>query len=59
MRIKTTTTMTGLFICIKEYIPDPEVEAVERALKYLDIGEDYDYVPSIANNEAVRARLLR
>lgn len=50
--------MTGLFICIKEYIPDPEVEAVERALKYLDIGEDYDYIPSIANNEAVRASLL-
>lgn len=51
--------MTGLFISIKEYIPDPDPEAVERALKYLDIGEDYDYVPSIANNEAVRAWLLR
>lgn len=51
--------MTGLFISIKEYIPDPEVEAVERALKYLDIGEDYDIVPSKANDEKGRARLLR
>ncbi len=51
--------MTGLFISIKEYIPDPEVEAVERALKYLDIGEDYDIVPSKANDERVRTRLLQ
>lgn len=51
--------MTGLFISIDDYIPDPEVEAVERALKYLDIGEDYDIVPSKANDEKVRVRLLR
>lgn len=51
--------MTGLFISIDEYIPDPEVEAVERALKYLDIGEEYEYVESAANNDVVRRRLLR
>lgn len=50
--------MTGLFISIKEYIPDPGVEAVERALKYLGIGEDYDIVPSKANDEKVRAAIM-
>jgi hypothetical protein len=51
--------MTGLFISIDEYIPDPEVEAVERALKYLEIGEEYEYVESVVNNDVVRRRLLQ
>ena len=43
--------MTGLFLSVDEYIPDPEAEAVERAIKYLTIGEDYDIVPSRSNIE--------
>lgn len=35
--------MTGLFIDITEYIPNAEVEAVERALKYLPRPEE-DYI---------------
>lgn len=50
--------MTGFFIALDEYIPDPEVEAVERAIKYLNIGEDYDIVPSKANIEQVRERII-
>lgn len=54
--------MTGLFISIEGYIPDPVEIAVDSAiakLKRYEMQEEYDYVPSIANNEAVRARLLR
>lgn len=36
--------MTGLFIDISDYIPDPEVEAVEDA-----ILADYILIPSSAN----------
>jgi hypothetical protein len=44
--------MTGLFINLDEYIPDPEVEAVERALRYLPLpDEEYDEYLSISSIE--------
>ena len=45
--------MTGLFINLDEYIPDPEVEAVEYAIKSLQElqEEEYDEYLSISNIE--------
>lgn len=42
--------MTGLFIDLSEYIPDPEVEAVEYAMKSLQElqEEEYDEYLSIS-----------
>lgn len=42
--------MTGLFIDLSEYIPDPEVEAVEYAMKSLQElqKEEYDEYLSIS-----------
>ena len=42
--------MTGLFLDLSEYIPDPEVEAVEYAMKSLQElqEEEYDEYLSIS-----------
>lgn len=42
--------MTGLFISIDDLIPDPEVEAVETAVRYLSVGEDYKIISSVSNH---------
>lgn len=54
--------MTGLFLDISFYIPDEEEMAVDSALYRLEkmqLEEEYYNIPSKANDEAVRARLLR
>ena len=45
--------MTGLFLDISDYIPDPEEMAVDSALAYLSrqgVQEDYIIVPSAIND---------
>lgn len=44
--------MTGFFLDISDYIPDPEEIAVDSAIAYLrrrGLSEDYKIVPSKAN----------
>lgn len=41
--------MESLYLDINEYLPDEEVEAVERALRYMP--EEYDYYPSKMNEQ--------
>lgn len=44
--------MTGFFLDISDYIPDPEEIAVDSAIAYLSrrgLSEDYKIVPSKAN----------
>lgn len=62
--------MTGFFLDISDYIPDPEVMAVDSALaklKQYGVAEEYDIVPSMSNyecfdmesyNKRVRQRVL-
>lgn len=62
--------MTGLFLDISDYIPDPEEMAVDSALaklKQYGVTEEYDIVPSMGNyecfdmdnyNRRVRQRVL-
>ena len=48
--------MTGLFIDISDYVPDPEeiaVDSVIAKLKRYELSEEYDYVPSKANKGGV------
>lgn len=51
--------MTGLFLDISDYIPDPEELAVDSALAYLrrkGLEEDYIMVPSRANQHTSIAK---
>lgn len=44
--------MTGFFLDISDYIPDPEAMALSTAIAYLrrrGLSEDYKIVPSKAN----------
>lgn len=46
--------MTGLFISIDEYVPDPvsmEVDCAIAKLKRMDMQEEYIIVPSRLNEE--------
>lgn len=46
--------MTGLFISIDEYVPDPismEVDCAIAKLKRMDMQEEYIIVPSRSNEE--------
>lgn len=44
--------MTGLFIDISDYIPDPVIEEVDRAIRLIGTPiEDYDLIPSRSNIE--------
>lgn len=40
--------MTHLYIDLSEYIPDPEVEAVDKAISIL-MNEEYDFYDSKMN----------
>ena len=42
--------MESLFLDISDYLPDPEVEAVEAAVRHLSVGEDYKIVSSVSNH---------
>ena len=41
--------MTGLFIDVSEYAADPIEWDVERAIRYLEVAEEYDYYESSLN----------
>lgn len=46
--------MTGLFLSIEEYVPDPismEVDCAIAKLKRMDMQEEYIIVPSRSNEE--------
>lgn len=46
--------MTGLFLSIDDYVPDPismEVDCAIAKLKRLDMQEEYIIVPSRSNEE--------
>lgn len=44
--------MTGLFIDISDYIPDPVIEEVDRAIRLIGTPiEEYDLIPSRSNIE--------
>ena len=46
--------MTGLFLSIDEYVPDPismEVDCAIAKLKRMDMQEEYIIVPSRSNEE--------
>ena len=40
--------MSNLYIDLSEYIPDPEVEAVDRAVSII-MAEEYDFYDSVGN----------
>lgn len=42
--------MSNLYIDLSDYIPDPEVEAVDRAVEIL-MNEEYDFYDSKANKK--------
>ena len=46
--------MTGLFISIDDYIPEPIDEGVEQALRIMNsvVIEEYDYYSSSMNKRA-------
>lgn len=46
--------MTGLFLSIEEYVPDPismEVDCAIAKLRRMDMQEEYIIVPSRSNEE--------
>lgn len=43
--------MTGLFISISDYVDDPEVEEVDKAIQALEEIEGYYLIPSRSNVE--------
>lgn len=46
--------MTGLFIDIDDHLGDPIEFEIERAIKYLQVIEEYDYIPSSMNAQHER-----
>lgn len=44
--------MTGLYISIDDYIPDPILEEVDKAIRLIGTPiEEYDFIPSRSNNK--------
>lgn len=44
--------MTGLYISIDDYIPDPILEEVDKAIRLIGTPiEEYDLIPSRSNNK--------
>ena len=51
MDIVTTHIDYGLLLDISEYVPDPIEDETERALRLLQLNEEYDIIPSVSNIE--------